>query len=229
MNIKDTIKALLQSKFGGVQLSATRIEAIAKRLEGKVTIEEELLQKLEALNELQPFSEMRAEDDRARSAQAEIEKLKKAAGKSDEKDKGEGGTGGSGTAAEGAGGEEIPEWAKALIDGNKALTETVQALKGEKVVTDRRASILAKLDGADKEYSDNVLEYFGYMNFADDEAFNKYLDKVGSDFTAHKQTTAESKLGNDAPFLGVGNAKLKDEEVSPLMQGYLKAKETTKE
>lgn len=199
MNIKDTIKALLQSKFGGVQLSAARIEALAKRMEGKVTTEEELSQKLEALNELHPFTEMRAEDDRQRSLQAELEKLK---GKGTEDPDPKAKTEGKETAE-----DDIPAWAKTLIEGNKTLAETVKALKGEKEVNDRRSAVLAKLKDADESYSAKVLRDFGRMNFADDAAFEEYLADVEADYSTHVQAQAESKLGADAPFVGIADAK----------------------
>ncbi|EFK57351.1 hypothetical protein U0038_17530 [Sphingobacterium spiritivorum] len=203
MNIKELIKTLLQSNFGGAQLSDARVEQLAKRLEGKVTTEDELKEKLSLLNELEPFSEKVKEDDRMRSFQSEIEKLKKGAGQSDDKDKGDEGAGGSG-AASGAGSEEIPAWAKAIIDGNKTVTEKLAALEGQKVVNDRRSIIQAKLKDADKDYSSKVLRDFGRMNFATDEDFTAYLTDVETDFANHTQTQAESKLGKDNPFAGVG-------------------------
>ncbi len=194
MNIKNTIKALLQSKFGGVQLSQARIDAIAGRLEGKVTTEEELLQKMESLNELQPFADMRAEDDRQRSLQAELDKLKKPADPAPTDP----------APADPKKDEDIPAWAQALIDGNKALTEKLAALEGNKVTGDRKSQILAKLKDADEAYSTKVIRDFGRMSFADDAAFEEYLGEVESDYTGHVQTTAESQLGKDAPFKGIG-------------------------
>lgn len=203
MDIKKAIRALLQSEFGGVQLSDARVEQLAKRLEGKVTTEDELKEKLSLLNELEPFSEKVKEDDRMRSFQSEIEKLKKGAGKSDDKDKGDEGAGGSG-AASGAGSEEIPAWAKAIIDGNKTVTEKLAALEGQKVVNDRRSIIQAKLKDAGEDYSAKVLRDFSRMSFATDEDFTTYLTDVETDFANHTQTQAESKLGKDAPLVSVG-------------------------
>lgn len=203
MDIKKAIRALLQSEFGGVQLSDARVEQLAKRLEGKVTTEDELKEKLSLLNELEPFSEKVKEDDRLRSFQSEIEKLKKGAGKSEEKDKGDEGAGGSGAASGGAesGKEGGNNELLALL---KEMKNEISSIKSEKVVTDRRSTILSKLEGADKSYSDSVLGNFDFMTFPDDETFNKYLSKVETDFANHTQTQAESKLGKDSPFSSVG-------------------------
>lgn len=219
MDIKKAIRALLQSDFGGVQLSATRVEELAKRMDGKVESEDQVKEKLSAFNELFPFADIVKEDDRQRSLNSELEKLKKGAGKS-EKEKDEEGVAGDGSGSA-AGSEDMPSWAKALIDGNKALTETVQALKGDKVVNDRRSLIQAKLKDAGEDYSAKVLRDFGRMNFATEEDFTAYLTDIEADFANYTQSTAESKLGKDSPFSSVGNdGKVKEatkEELDSVM------------
>jgi len=195
MNIKESIKALLQTKFGGVQLSDARIEAFAKRFEGKVTSEEDLETRLFALDEALPFADIAKEDDRVRSLEAAA---KKKPGEEKKPDT---------DPAKKPDGDEAPEWAKALIEGNKTLTEKLAALEGNKIVNDRKSAILAKLKDADESYSAKVLRDFGRMSFADDAAFEEYLGEVETDFTTHVQTTAESQLGKDAPFVGMTDAK----------------------
>ncbi len=190
MDFKKLIRALLQSKFEGAQLSDARVNELIEKVKDKVTTEEELEAKLEAYNEAYAFTEIAKDDDRYRTKNAELEKLKKPADEPAPVDP--------------APAEEMPAWAKALVDGNKALQDTVQALKGEKVVTDRRSAIVGKLKGADEAYSGKVLRDFARMSFADDAAFNEYLGEVESDYTSHTQSVAESKLGNDAPFKSVG-------------------------
>ncbi|MGJ1196281.1 hypothetical protein ACR777_10500 [Sphingobacterium spiritivorum] len=197
MNIKELIKTLLQSKFGGVQLSAARVEALAKRLEGKVTTEEELLERLISLDEAIPFQDIAKEDDRARSVQAELDKLKTPAPQPTPPTP-------PTPVPDPAPDADASAKDKAILDALKALTDQVAGLKSEKVVTDRQSIILGKLANADKDYSSKVLRDFGRMNFATDEDFTAYLTDVETDFANHMQTQAESKLGKDNPFAGVG-------------------------
>ncbi|MGJ1431586.1 hypothetical protein ACR79M_08415 [Sphingobacterium spiritivorum] len=215
MDLKKSIRSLLISNFGGAQLSAARVEALAKRLEGKVTTEEELLERLKALDEAIPFQDIAKEDDRARSVQAELDKLKTPAPAPQPTPP----TPVSEPAPTPA--EDIPSWAKAIIEGQKLMSETVAGLKSEKVVTDRQSLILGKLANADKEYSSKVIRDFGRMNFATDEDFTAYLTDVETDFANHTQTQAESKLGKDNPFAGVGkDGKIKEatkEELDSVM------------
>ncbi len=198
MDIKKAIRALLQTKFGGAQLSAARVDELAKRFEGKVTTEEELEAKMGAINEYLPFTDLAKDDDRARSVQAELEKLKTPAPAPQP-------TPPEPTPVPApAASEEVPAWAKAIIDGNKTVTEKLAALEGQKVVNDRRSIIQAKLKDAGEDYSAKVLRDFGRMSFATDEDFATYLADVETDFANHTQTQAESKLGKDSPFSSVG-------------------------
>lgn len=190
MDFKKLIRALLQSKFGGAQLSDARVNELIEKVKDKVTTEEELEAKLDAFNEGYAFTEIAKDDDRYRTKLAELEKLKKPADEPAPADPAKPT-------------EDMPAWAKALVDGTKALQDTVQALKGDKVVNDRRSAILGKLNGADDTYSGKVLRDFSRMSFTDDTAFNEYLGEVESDFTTHTQVQAESKLGNDAPFKSI--------------------------
>ncbi|MGJ1211926.1 hypothetical protein [Sphingobacterium multivorum] len=171
---------------------------MAKRFEGKVTTEEELEAKMGAINEYLPFTDLAKDDDRARSVQAELEKLKTPAPAPQP-------TPPEPTPVPApAASEEVPAYIKAITDGMKALTDTVAGLKSEKVVTDRQSLILGKLANADKDYSAKVLRDFGRMSFATDEDFATYLADVETDFANHTQTQAESKLGKDAPLVSVG-------------------------
>lgn len=200
MDIKKAIRALLQTKFGGAQLSQARVDELAKRLEGKVNTEEELEAKMTAMDEIMPFAEIAREDDRQRSLQAELEKLKSKKDNKPEDEKNPEGEGGSKE-------DDAPEWAKVLIESNKELTDKIAALEGQKIVNDRKAAILAKLEGADSSYSEKVLKAFNRMSFKDDDDFNSYLSEVETDYQEFIQSQAESQLGKDAPFISLTDAK----------------------
>lgn len=190
MDIKKLIRALLQSKFGGVQLSDARVEQLAKRLEGLVETEEELETRLTALDEALPFADIAKEDDRIRSLEAAAKAKKPVAKKPVEREE------------EDEPGEDNKD--SELLALLKEMKNEISSIKGEKIVSDRRSAILAKLKGADEAYTNKVVRDFGRMSFADDEAFEEYLGDVEKDFTEHAQSQAESKLGNDAPYFGVG-------------------------
>ncbi len=199
MDLKKAIRALLQSKFGGVQLSAARVEQLAKRFKGKVEKEEDLEEKLSEFNEIYPLADIAKEDDRQRGLQEELAKLKDGSDKND--------TDEETTPADPKldSDNEQPEWVKAMLETQKTLMTEISALKTGKVANDRKSAILSKLNGADENYSTRVVRDFGRMNFESDEAFEEYLSDVEEDFKAHQQSIAESKLGNDQPFSGIGN------------------------
>lgn len=196
MNIKESIKTLLQTKFGGVVLSDARIEQFAKQAEGKVTDEAGLLAKLEAWNEGYPFATIKSDDDRMRSLEAEAKKKPVPTPQPEPTP--------DPTPAP-TQGLSIEDINKVISSALKPLADSVAGLQGQKLVTDRKTAILAKLDGASEDYKAKVVRDFGYMNFADDNAFGEFLGHVESDYAAHVQSQAESSLGKDAPFLGVGS------------------------
>lgn len=192
MDIKKSIRALLQTKFGGAQLSNARVDALAKRLEGKAATEEELEAKLVSLDELHPFAEIASEDDRARTVQAELDKAK---GKPDPIPT---------PPVPTPPAPEPTDTNKLMLEALKVLTDSVTSLKGEKALNDRKSSILAKLKTADETYSDKVLRDFGRMTFSTEEDFTAYLADIETDYATHVQTAAESQLGKDAPFVATG-------------------------
>lgn len=67
--MQDKIKARLKEKFPGVNLSQTRIDAIADKLSSKITDENEIDTKLDELNDVHPLSEIAKYDDWQRSKQ----------------------------------------------------------------------------------------------------------------------------------------------------------------
>jgi len=211
MNIKESIKTLLQTKFGGVVLSDARIEQFAKGL-ANVKDEVELEAQLNVVNLVTPFAGMKSDDDRYRTAQSELDKLKKptpAPTPTPEPTPEP-----TPTPTQGLSIEDIN---KVISSALKPLADSVAGLQGQKLVTDRKTAILAKLDGASDDYKAKVVRDFGYMNFADDNAFGEFLGHVESDYAAHVQTQAESSLGKDAPFAGVG----KDGRVNEATQAEL--------
>ncbi len=106
MDFKKLIRALLQSKFGGAQLSDARVNELIEKVKDKVTTEEELEAKLEAYNEAYAFTEIAKDDDRYRTKNAELEKLKGSTKGDDKEVKAE--------EASAATADEMPAWAKAL-------------------------------------------------------------------------------------------------------------------
>ena len=93
--------------------------------------------------------------------------------------------------------KEIPVWAQALIEQNKALQTEILCIKSDNVANGRRAKLKALLK--DKgTFGRTVLKNFDRMKFNDETEFDDFYDGVIEDLAAIDQERANeglSKLG----------------------------------
>ncbi len=204
----------IKAKFVGVNLSKTRLDEIAAKLEGKITEESEIDGKLDDLNELFPFADIAKQDDRLRDLEA---KLKKPAQQQQQQQQEEVQT------------DDTPVYVKTLTDSIKALSEGLNGLRLEKMVNDRRTQLATVLKDADETYRNKALKSFDRMTFADDEAFNAYLTEEQEDFKTFNQAQIDAGLGKDKPRVAFGSPTLKDDEVSPAVKQHLENQKVAQE
>lgn len=212
--MKKEAKALLKSKFSGVQLSEARQEAIASRAAAKATTTEELEAALDALNEAYPFADIAKEDDRLRSLEAEVKK------------KAEPVTPPVDPVVEEEG-KDTPAWAKALVESNKSLAEEIKSIKAEKATTTRKDQAIARLNlsNLDEEIRNSVLEDIEDRSFTDDDHFDKYIDRQSKLLGTAIQNATDSQFGNDTPTNGVRTQATKvveasSKELDALMENF---------
>jgi hypothetical protein len=134
--MKDKVKARLKALFPGVNLSKTRLDKIADSVVSKITTEDEIDDKLNDFNDFVPFSDIAKGDDRQRLAdakkatddEAEAERLRLAGiKKEDIKD------------------DEVPAWAKGLLETVTTLKTQLAGEQGKSTINDLKAA--AKLKG----------------------------------------------------------------------------------
>lgn len=215
MSLKKEIIALLKTKFPGVQLSAARVEAIATKIDAKITTADEIEAKLDEANELFPFADIAKQDDRIRSLEEEAKKKKPADEKGDNPKKEEPKE------------DETPteKMLREALDGIKSLTSEVASIKGEKVTNTRRTTYLESLKGTSKEYQEREMKKFDRMKFETDEEFNEFLTEAKELHADAIQDDALDGVGSDKPLASSsGNASAKratDAELDEVM-GELK-------
>lgn len=169
MTIQEKILAGLQQKFSGAD-NATLVRIATKKAEG-VTDEAQIQAIVDGVSfgdVMQSYGDYRV-GDATKTAIANYEKkhnLKDGkpaeeplAGKEPKED------------------EQIPAWAQAIIDSNKALTEKVANYEAEKTATQRQASIAAKA----KEYGipENLVSM---LKIADDADLDVYMKDAKQTF-----------------------------------------------
>ena len=205
--MKEKIIQKIRELFPNVNLSKERLDAIADKLAAKITEEDQIVERVNDLNEVVPFAEIAKQDDRVRTLEAEAKK--KAAKPTDppkedpdKKDKSD---------------DDPPAWAKALL-------EKVEKLEAGKIATSRREKVLEKLKDADEKYRNRVLRDFDRMRIDSDEDFETVLSDIESDFADFKQLQSDIGLGNDSPFGAFGNldkGKPSDSEVESIVDSIL--------
>lgn len=136
-----------------------------------------------------------AESMKKASADLEKEKAKKAAGEASKKAAEE--------ASKAKDSDDVPAWAKTIMEQNQKLTEDLNGLKTEKVTTSREDALKKTLQGLPEFYSKPILEAFKNTNFESDDKFNEYLTSTNTNSQAFQQAAKEHGLPTSIPSADV--------------------------
>lgn len=77
--------------------------------------------------------------------------------------------------------DDMPAWAKALIDSNNSLKSELEAIKGEKTTNKRKSALDKVLGKAPDKIRQRYEKDFSRMNFKDDEDFNGWIEEITPD------------------------------------------------
>lgn len=118
--------------------------------------------------------------------------------------------------------DEIPAWAQALIDSNKALNDQLAAIKGEKLTDSRRSKLEDLLKGT-KSFGESKLRDFRRMKFETDDDFDEFFAEVEADLKSFNQERANAGLEKLGMPAGGVNTKKKEEKTEVLSEEEVKA------
>jgi hypothetical protein len=215
MSLKIKTAARLKALFAGVALSKKTIELIGDQMSKAgltdESTDEEIDAKLNDRNALYSFEDQKKFDDYQTGKVAKEKADKEAA---DKKAAEEGKT--PPTNPEDA---EMPAWAKALIQSNQTLAQSLEAIKGEKVTNTRKEQLAEKLANTPDAFKNKAIKDFNRMKFETDDEFNDYLTETETDAADFIQEQSNAGLGGDRPPAGFGK-KTGEKEVSPEMKQY---------
>lgn len=91
--------------------------------------------------------------------------------------------------------DNVPAWAQALIDANKALSDKLTALEGKNTANKRLELLKAALKDIPETISKSQLKQFERMSFADDNDFEKWIEEVKTDTSAIAEAMKASGAG----------------------------------
>jgi hypothetical protein len=224
MSLKAQIISKLKAKATdlGVNLSNVRINKLADKLDGLISTEDEIDGEIDKLDQLLSFKELASLDDAKRNAESkaaeqDAEKAEKAKKEAEEAAAAEAGK--TKTA------DDVPAWASALIESNKALQTELASIKQGNTTQTRRQQLETKLKDAPEKFKARALRDFDRLKIDSEEDFTSYLADVEQDVAEEVQAASDAGLGNDAPARSAGGGKLKDDEVSPGMKEIVAQRE----
>ncbi|MCT4321794.1 hypothetical protein [Elizabethkingia anophelis] len=212
----DKILALLKTKYKDLGLSETILKVTAETLAKTVEKEEDIETAVAGVEGQMKIYQSFA--DQNRTLQTEITNLKKA-GNSEEKKEEEKK---EGEEKKETGGEEVPAWAKAIIDSNKAILEKQNQLDAEKVNKTNAEKLVSKL----KELGVNESFYSLHLGktFEKDDEIESFANSIKEAEDKYLQDTSNEKLkSKDVPLFG---QTTKEGEVSPDVQALIDSKKS---
>lgn len=83
--------------------------------------------------------------------------------------------------------EDAPEWAKSIIDTNKALQDKIAQMEGEKTAGSRKSQLIEAINGTSEVFKARYQKDFDRMNFKDDADFAEWLEDAKKDAVNFKQ------------------------------------------
>jgi len=216
----------LKTKYKNLGLSETILKAKAKQIEKAVKKEEEIADAVAGVEEdlaiFQSFA------DQNRTLAKKIEDLEKAKGTdpkpadpADPKPADPAPTPNPHPTPTG----EVPDWARAIIESNKTLTENLAKIHEKEAQQTNAQKLQAKLDELKVSKTIQALIPAG-LTFENDEAIEAYAADMKTKSDAIAQEFGNSALAATAKPL-FGEAK-KEGEVSPDVQAYIEAKKPAK-
>ncbi|KUY28022.1 hypothetical protein [Elizabethkingia ursingii] len=212
----DKILALLKTKYKDLGLSETILKVTAETLAKTVEKEEEIETAVAGVEGQMKIYQSFA--DQNRTLQTEITNLKKTGeGKSEEKKEEEKK---EGEEKKETGGEEVPEWAKALNEKLDKQAEYITGLQTEKVNKTNAEKLVSKL----KELGVNESFYSLHLGktFEKDDEIETFATSIKEAEDKYLQDTSNEKLKTkDVPLFG---QTPKEGEVSPDVANYIKNK-----
>lgn len=77
--------------------------------------------------------------------------------------------------------DDMPAWAKALLESNKALTTRLETIEGDKTAKARKSALDKVLGKAPERIRQRYEKDFSRMNFKDDDDFNGWIEEITPD------------------------------------------------
>lgn len=178
--MKDKILIALRNKYKNLGLGEKVLEGIADMLAVTTTDETQIDN---AVNGVETLAKgFQSDADRIRTEATTKAKAEQSKGGETKKDE--------------PNTEDMPSWAKGLVEANQALLAKVSAIESGKTTESRKSILEGKLKDAAPSVKAKILKDFQRMNFEKDEDFDGYLAETETDLTTLNQDFANQGLAS---------------------------------
>src|SRR5690606_33914769 len=217
--MKEQILKALKIKFSNLGFGDKAFEGVAAYLATTVTEEDKIETAIGGVEPLLKSFQGDA-DKRVNDAIAK-EKKEKSTDKGDEskKDKQENKSSDDGKS------DDVPAWAKSLIEQNKTLQEKIQGIESVKTLESRKSVLEKKLEGLPEKVKTKFVKDFNRMSFSNDDEFNTFLTETESDIAEIKQDISNHNVkAFGKPILAGGKTEKEPpkEEVKSIVGDLMK-------
>lgn len=121
--------------------------------------------------------------------------------------------------------DDIPSWAKALIDGQTRLNERLDGIEKGKAADARKSKFMEIIKDAPEKFRERAEKKFSRYTFKDDEDFEEYLEELAEE-VEEVSTTEQSKGGIVTPPKGGNKGGGSEYKPSPAMKARAERNKT---
>lgn len=118
--------------------------------------------------------------------------------------------------------EEVPAWAKKILDENKKLSDKIANIEGEKMANARSQKLATTLAKAPEKLRERYTKDFTRMQFNDDAEFEAWVGEVATDVEAIATEYSARGVAFSRPKSG---STTKEEQTSPEVMERVKSRE----
>lgn len=115
------------------------------------------------------------------------------------------------------GNDDMPSWARALIEGQTRLNERLDGIEKGKAADARKSKFMETIKDAPEKFRKRAEKKFARYTFKDDEDFEEYLEELAEE-VEEASTTEQSKGGIVTPPKGGSKGGGKDYQPSAAMK-----------
>lgn len=123
-------------------------------------------------------------------------------------------------------GDDMPAWAKAVLEGQKAINDRLDKIETGKITDTRKSKLAEILKDAPDKVRERYEKAFGRMTFKDEEDFEDWLDNDVTPDVEESSTQGEQSKGIVRGPKGGNKGGKKEYEPSQALKDRIKRNET---